>query len=88
MKLFPMMKDDHKESTPPPLPWPVAEAIYEHLYNCKSDQSLERIAERGGFSYGEIRVMAEWAERKRDREARCVHGKHRVKDGCRDCGIA
>jgi hypothetical protein len=54
----------------PPLPWPVAEAIWTHLYAAlgHGDQSLERIAERGGFSYREIEVMANELRKRRERK--------------------
>lgn len=39
----------------PPIPWFLAGIIHEHLYRC--DQSLERVAERGGFAWGEVRVF-------------------------------
>lgn len=44
----------------PPLPWLLAEAIYREMYVLLygREQSLERIAERGGFSYSEIEYMA------------------------------
>ena len=51
-----------------PLPWAVAEAIWEHLYNVlyPNYQSLERIAQRGGFGYDEIEYMAQQV---RDRQS-------------------
>ena len=62
-RLFPMQRDYNGRDKPnPPLPWAVAQAVYEHLYvpyagpGC---QTLERLAERGGFSYEEIRSLAE-----------------------------
>lgn len=53
-KMFPMLDGG------PPLPWAVAEALYTHMYDplYGTRQSLERIAERGGFGYDEIRLMA------------------------------
>ena len=55
-KLFPMQDDPHHHKRgehAPPLPWPVAEAIWEHLYAALGfgNQSVETIAKRGGFSY-------------------------------------
>ena len=70
MKLFPMQPDRHDgEIDAPSLPWEVAEAIYTHMYAQLhgSGQSLERLAERGGFSFGEIRVMADHLKRERNR---------------------
>ena len=71
-RLCPMLDDtQHKDSYhAPPLPWPVAEAIWEHLYAAlgHGDQSLERIAERGGFSYREIEVMADLLRKRRERK--------------------
>lgn len=37
----------------PRIPWFIAEAIYDHLYRSRS-QTLERIAERGGFGWEEV----------------------------------
>lgn len=39
----------------PPIPWPLAETVYQaysHLFG--TSQSLERIAERGGFGWAEV----------------------------------
>lgn len=50
----------------PPLPWHVAEEIYRvysDLYG--SDQSLERLAERGGFAWEEISHMTKVYKRRR-----------------------
>jgi hypothetical protein len=64
-RLFPM-------GDGPPLPWPVAEAIYGHTYYVLfGGQTLERLAERGGGGYGEIaycwkRLTAEQKARARD----------------------
>lgn len=43
----------------PPLPWSVVEAFYAHVYApLGHDQSLSRIAERGGFGYEELKAYA------------------------------
>lgn len=50
----------------PPIPWSLAEEIYEvysDLYG--SSQSLERLAERGGFGWSEISYMTKVYKRKR-----------------------
>ena len=42
----------------PPIPWRLAEeiyAVYHDVYG--NDQTLERLAERGGFGWGEIPVF-------------------------------
>lgn len=46
---FPMMDG-------PPIPWFLAGIIYEHLYRY-SGQTLERLAERGGFGWGEVKHL-------------------------------
>lgn len=46
----------------PPIPWCLAEIIYEHLY-CSTYQSLERLGERGGFGWSEVAYM--WKEGRR-----------------------
>lgn len=54
----------------PPIPWELAEAIHKYLYLATGcEQSLERIHERGGFDYSEIRAFAELLEKRRQREA-------------------
>ena len=45
----------------PPIPWFVAQAIYTHLYRF-SGQTLDRLAERGGFSWAEVDYL--WGKRK------------------------
>ena len=40
----------------PPIPWYVAEAIYKHLHP-HGHQSLERVAQRGGYGWGEVAYM-------------------------------
>lgn len=40
----------------PPIPWYVAEAIYRHLYRLRG-QSLDRMAQRGGFTWREVAYM-------------------------------
>lgn len=45
-RLFPMQDG-------PPIPWPLAEAIYAHLYR-HSSQSLERLAAGGGLGWSEV----------------------------------
>lgn len=46
----------------PPIPWFLAEAIYEHVYRF-GGQTLERLAERGGFGWGEVKDL--WVDRNR-----------------------
>lgn len=50
-EMFPIMEDHPRPRTY--IPWWLAEIAYEN-YNCKSQQSLERIAERGGFGREEL----------------------------------
>ena len=52
-RFFPMLDG-------PPLPWPIAAAVWQYLYAAlgHGNQSLERVGERGGFSYGEIEFFA------------------------------
>ena len=38
------------------IPWWLAEEAYKN-YNCKSSQSLERLAERGGFGREELLTL-------------------------------
>lgn len=51
-RMFPMQNG-------PAIPWSVAEKIYK-LYNAMhSGQSLERLAERGGFGWAEVEIIGE-----------------------------
>lgn len=49
----------------PSIPWALGVAIWETLYNPRyNDQSAERIAERGGFGWDELKLMArDWTQR-------------------------
>lgn len=50
----------------PPIPWSLAEEIYRvysNLYG--NEQSLERLAERGGFGWDEITHMTKTYKRRR-----------------------
>ncbi len=71
-RLCPMLDDDHHKEGhhAPPLPWPVAEAIWPgwvYVHKLEYDRLLfgEGLAERGGFSYRESEVTAEQLERRR-----------------------
>lgn len=55
LRPFPMQKG-------PPIPWFMAEAIHTHLYRDASSQTLERLAQRGGFSWAEVAYMWEDVE--------------------------
>lgn len=50
LRLFPMQDG-------PPIPWFVAQAIYDNLYRY-GGQTLERVAERGGFGWDEVSAMS------------------------------
>ena len=74
-RLFPMQDDDHHRKSgthAPPLPWPVAEAIWEHLYKADGhgSQSLEEITERCGFAYSEIEWLANHLQKRRERKSK------------------
>lgn len=56
----------------PPIPWGVAQAIYDHLYRY-SGQSLERLAERGGFGWAEVAYMwRDWQRTSNQHREACV----------------
>lgn len=49
----------------PSIPWTLAEEIYKVYEFCFRGQSLECIAERGGFGYSELpHFMRQWHKRK------------------------
>jgi hypothetical protein len=51
MRLFPMQHG-------PAIPWELAETIYKGYAKLHgTQQSLERMAERGGFGWGEVQVI-------------------------------
>lgn len=62
---FPVLRDEPSEDAPSHIPWGMAEeayAVYSRRYG--SEQSLERIAERGGFGPGELDMFIPgWRER-------------------------
>ena len=53
----------------PAIPWLIAKAIYDTLYAPRygTTQSLDRLAERGGFGWDEVKLFAaeypEWKQR-------------------------
>ncbi len=50
-RMFPMMGG-------PPIPWSVAELIYERYAAVHGrSQTIERIAERGGFGWAEVEII-------------------------------
>lgn len=66
-KMFPLQAPRRGSDTKPhplQIPWPVAEkaySVYAGLYG--KSQSLERLAERGGFSGGEMdQLYPEWRD--------------------------
>ena len=61
-RLFPMLDGS------PPLPWPVAAAVWQYLYAAlgHGSQSLERVGKRGGFSYDEIEFFAKQLQERRE----------------------
>lgn len=68
MKTFPIQRDDkydhmgrHKDIPGIQIPWEVAEVAYR-AYSRKygTMQSLERLAERGGFGRDELFMLLEW----------------------------
>jgi hypothetical protein len=55
----------------PPIPWFLAELIHRHLY--RYEQSVERIAERGGFGWEEVQAL--WRKNSNaDQRRACVEG--------------
>ncbi|WNG57385.1 hypothetical protein F0U59_23425 [Archangium gephyra] len=61
---FPLQADRVAKPGPVSIPWPVAErawAAYSARYG--RDQSVERLAQRGGFSWGEMdELFPGWRE--------------------------
>lgn len=58
-RLFPMLDG-------PAIPWWLAEIVYEGYVALYGDsQSLERLAERGGFGWGEVAMIGDELKRKR-----------------------
>ena len=51
----------------PDIPWSLAEKIYKMYSDLfGGEQSLERLAERGGFGWAEVKAIQEkWDERQR-----------------------
>lgn len=58
IRWFPILRDEHGVGGK--IPWELAEAIHKHLYEAlyPNTQTLERLAERGGFAWSEVRYMA------------------------------
>ena len=83
-RMFPMQKG-------PPIPWETAKVIYRaysRLYG--TQQSLERLGERGGFGWAEVPVIfkelerrypALWRELMRDRPTVSLPDDHDVYQG-------
>ena len=51
-RMFPMQRG-------PAIPWSVAEKIYALYSAMFTGQSLERLAERGGFGWAEVEIIGE-----------------------------
>lgn len=51
----------------PPIPWFVAEAIYHTVYG-HTGQTLDRLAERGGFGWSEVQYL--WTGRPKPEASR------------------
>ncbi len=52
-RMFPIQRDDNGPAGS--VPWAVAEEAYRaYVADGHGDQSLERLAQRGGFSWGEL----------------------------------
>ncbi len=60
MRPFPMQDG-------PAIPWFLAEAIHRHLY--RFSQSVERIAERGGFGWCEVAALYKKNSSREQRQA-------------------
>lgn len=60
VRAFPMLDGERS------IPWGVAGAIWEHMYAklFPGEQTLTRLAERGGFSWEEIQMMARLMKQK------------------------
>ena len=63
-RLFPIQTERGAKPHPRQIPWSVAELAYS-VYSAKhKGQSLERLAERGGFGPGEMDVfLPDWREK-------------------------
>ena len=69
---FPIIPDRYRDSTVAPhpmkVPWSIAELAYSvYVRHGGGDQSLERLAERGGFGAAEMdKLLPDWRERVAD----------------------
>jgi hypothetical protein len=64
-KLFPIQRDRDAKPHPMRIPWSVAELAYS-VYSARygTSQSLETLAERGGFGAGEMdKFLPDWRDR-------------------------
>lgn len=61
---FPLQTDRQSAPGPMRIPWSVAEVAYgAYARRYGTDQSLQRLAERGGFSWGEMdELHPKWRE--------------------------
>lgn len=61
---FPLQSDRHSKPGPISIPWLIAEQAWAHYSaRCGRDQSVERLAERGGFGWVEMdRYLPGWRE--------------------------
>lgn len=62
MKQFPLQTQREVEPGPREIPWSVAEIAYgEYSRQYGNSQTLERLAERGGFGWGEMdKLYPDW----------------------------
>lgn len=94
-KMFPLQTSRHAPTGPRQIPWSVAEIAYgEYSRRYGTGQSLQRLAERGGFGWCEMdefhpkwreevsEIMALRAELEKLREAVKKHHDQRADDRC------
>ena len=81
---FPIIPDRYRDSTVAPhpmkVPWSIAELAYSvYVRHGGGDQSLERLAERGGFGAAEMdKLLPDWRERVADLLADRTRYKERI----------
>lgn len=65
VKSFPLQRDRESKPGPVSIPWAIAEEAYQaYAQRFGTSQSLERLAERGGFAWGEMDLfLPGWRER-------------------------
>lgn len=63
----------------PYIPWPLAEVIYEaYAAQYGTDQSIEKMHDRGGFSWREVEIIFSGLARSKPKKLEALRARHKI----------